>query len=697
MVVLGAGACRRDEATIALAPLMPEVDAGPELEPIPEGALPCMRDADCDDGVECTRDTCAQDRYCVHPTDDSLCGDGVYCNGQERCDSASGCVAGLPRVCNDDDVCTVDRCDETAKQCTHTPRDFDGDGEGDWHCAGGTDCDDFDPTRSQSVPEICQDGIDNDCDDRIDENGCGNPRHDRCDDALDVSGGGSFMLHVGGAVADYAPRCSPSNSRDVTYAFTLEQVSDVTLTARGLLSDGEEEIAVVAVRTQCGDSATELECGRGFPGEVRMRAVPPGRYFAIVSSALASQVMLEARFDSATPMPANSTCAGALEIDGDTRVTSNFVDVGDDTDLACGFVGANDLFYTFTLDAPRDVEVAAASMTGERMNFAIRRACDDPTTTLRCVSDAPAWARLYQLAAGTYYIVLESSPSKEVDFSLDVAFQEPSAPPPGHGCQSPIDLPLDTEVHGSLSNHQDLVEVQCGCATGDCNMFRPDIVYRVVLAEPGDLGLELDGGNFLFAYDFRTTCDDRDSQLACSQAQVSGGRVRDLPAGTYYLILESAAASNFSLRATALPRSVPVDVSGNDHCGSAAEIPEQGGLFAGDTLSLLNDFEARCGGGAISKDAVYRLTLTTRTEVTAKVDATFDSVLYRYSAGSEGAASCRSATESSCNDDNGQGSTDSALSGEILEPGDYYYVIDGFNTENAGRYTFEVTTVPLGP
>ena len=31
--------------------------------------------------------------------------------------------------------------------------DHDGDGEADWHCAGGTDCDDLDPAVNPGTPE----------------------------------------------------------------------------------------------------------------------------------------------------------------------------------------------------------------------------------------------------------------------------------------------------------------------------------------------------------------------------------------------------------------------------------------------------------------------------------------------------------------------------------------------------------------
>jgi hypothetical protein len=696
-VLLGAPACSDDDAQIELAPLLPERDRDAEVPPLPEGARLCAQDGECDDGIECTRDSCANGRYCVNAANSSVCSDGVFCNGQELCDPATGCLASSPRLCNDGDVCTVDHCSEREQECRHDPRDFDGDGEVDWHCMGGTDCDDFDATRAQAVSEVCADAIDNDCDDIVDEAAdCGSQLHDTCADALDVSAGGTFSVGLSGAKPDYAPSCTAAGAGDVAFMFTIKEPRDVTLIGRGLLSDGVEETAVVAVRSNCGDSGTEIDCSRGFPGQLRLRSLPAGEYFVIVSSALSAQALLEARFEPPTEGPTNTSCETALPlpVTGNARFEASFVDVGDDEAISCGFEGANDLVYSFRLEQPRDVEIAAASATGERMNFAIRTECDEPASTLRCVSDSPAWARLFQLPANTYYIILESSPAREVDFSLNVAFLDPSEPPVGQSCDTPVDLLLDTETPGSLANHQDLVEVHCGCSGGDCNLFLPDIIYSVEVEEPSDLALHVEGGSSLFAYDFRSACDDIGSQLSCSRALGNGGRIRNLAPGSYYLVLESPGAGNFTILAERLPPSVPVPVTGNDTCGTATEIPVDGGLFSGNTLDTLDHYGALCGSGALGRDAVFRLNLTTRAEVSAIVDAPFDSVLFRYADLGAGAATCVSQAEAACDDGGG---TQSRLAAEILEPGAHYYVVDGVNSIDAGPYLFQVDVIPLGP
>ncbi len=62
----------------------------------------CVGDENtCDDGVDCTIDSCdEQNDKCIHQPDDSVCDDGLYCNGQEYCDPSSGCQSGTPVDCS---------------------------------------------------------------------------------------------------------------------------------------------------------------------------------------------------------------------------------------------------------------------------------------------------------------------------------------------------------------------------------------------------------------------------------------------------------------------------------------------------------------------------------------------------------------------------------------------------------------------
>jgi hypothetical protein len=317
------------------------------------------------------------------------------------------------------------------------------------------------------------------------------------------------------------------------------------------------------------------------------------------------------------------------------------------------------------------------------------------------VSDAPARARLYQLPAGTYYLILEGPASREVDFGLDVAFVDPTMPPPGDGCTNPLELPIETEIHGTLANRQDLVDLACGCDPSQqkqaCNQFLPDVVYHVKVDAPTDLGVNINGGTALMIYGFRSTCDASGSQLACGDGTMIDGRVRNVQPGDYYMVLESPAPASdpasFTVSLDRLPRTVPTAATGNDTCASAIDIPDGGALFTGDTFGMLDDYQALCGGGAHSPDAAFRLVLAKRSRVTASLEATFDTVLYRFDDTGNGAASCRSKNEAACNDDGAQGNTNSMLS-DLLDAGTYYYVVDGFNDNSQGSYLLDVTVAP---
>jgi IgGFc binding protein/Sulfatase-modifying factor enzyme 1/Putative metal-binding motif len=97
-----------------------------------------VRDDDGDGFAE--PDDCDDSDPDIHPAAQEICGNGIdeNCNG------------------NGDDIDSPDN-----------------DGDGVARCVGGviTDCDDWDSSRSPNIPEICGDGIDNNCDTIVDS-GC---------------------------------------------------------------------------------------------------------------------------------------------------------------------------------------------------------------------------------------------------------------------------------------------------------------------------------------------------------------------------------------------------------------------------------------------------------------------------------------------------------------------------------------------
>jgi hypothetical protein len=81
----------------------------------------------CDDGAACTTDDqCDERGVCLGTPDEGACGDGLYCNGPERCDPTDpnadevlGCVLDPEPTLDDGDDCTLDACDEANDRVTH--------------------------------------------------------------------------------------------------------------------------------------------------------------------------------------------------------------------------------------------------------------------------------------------------------------------------------------------------------------------------------------------------------------------------------------------------------------------------------------------------------------------------------------------------------------------------------------------------
>jgi len=125
------------------------------------------------------------------------CDDGQFCNGRESCASGSCRPAPNVAVCDDEIACTTDSCDEQTDSCENTAVDRDGDEHFGLGC-GGDDCDDDDPARYGGAPELC-DGLDNDCDDLVEEDQDGDGCYDLgfCPDEGDDCDDSDPSIHPG--------------------------------------------------------------------------------------------------------------------------------------------------------------------------------------------------------------------------------------------------------------------------------------------------------------------------------------------------------------------------------------------------------------------------------------------------------------------------------------------------------------------
>jgi len=110
------------------------------------GAEPCPPSL-CDEDADAC-DLCASNADCT---------DGVYCNGAEWCDGAGACQPDAPVTCDDGVDCTVDSCNEDVGSCDHIPDDTACDDENvcttDW-CDAGTGC----MADGTGIVDPCDDG-----------------------------------------------------------------------------------------------------------------------------------------------------------------------------------------------------------------------------------------------------------------------------------------------------------------------------------------------------------------------------------------------------------------------------------------------------------------------------------------------------------------------------------------------------------
>lgn len=677
-------ACEREPRGIVVGALPARPGPAPEPEDagaeIPDGAVLCRSDETCDDAVPCTRDQCVRAGYCVSFPRHELCSDDLFCTGTERCERVIGCVPVVAPRCDDGDACTIDRCDEAQKACVHGVRDFDRDGEIDVHCAGGTDCDDFDETRGTRILEVCENRIDDDCDDAVDEAKCGRAMHDRCDDALEIGAGGRFVASLDGSVGDYVFVCDEDSSRDVVFTFALTKPTDVTLVASGVRGDGSEEIATLSLQRTCGELGSEVECRRGFPSELAARALPAGRYYVLASSYAARLILLRADFADATAAPTNTRCGAAIDASAGGRFVGDFVDVSDTRD-ACGWPGGADLYYAVTLQAPADVELAAQTADGSPLALEVVSGCGSSAASRLCDATPPTRSRLHQLPKGRHIVVVSGPPSREVAFTLDVAILPPTPEPPGDTCDHPLAIELGEKLQVLLADKQDDVQASC-------QRFGADAVLSLRVARTMDLAVDLDSGDALAVFALQRGCGEANTELACRAGAPLSTRIRNVSPGDYFLVIEAPAAAVATLQVTKLPASEPIVVAGNGACETAFELPTAGGLFVGDTRGELDDYAATCGSGAHSSDVAYRLVLSEAKHVVLRADAEFDSVLYRLREDASGDRACDDSQAIACDDDSGPGAQ--AEIDEQLDPGTYYYVLDGFGEDSAGRYQLEL-------
>lgn len=667
----------------------------------------CTRSSQCDDGVRCTMDYCAADGRCVNLPDQGACNDNVFCNGVEQCDMRRGCVGGTPIACDDQYTCTLDRCDEATQMCQHVPRDLDRDGDPDIHCFGpacgdagvpepdgglmtacwrGGDCDDGNPRVSSLLPEICGDGVDNNCNTLIDDmepGGCTRPRYDRCDDALDISRGGRFALVTAGTMGDYPSRCLGGGTpmRDVVARLHLTEAHDVSVTASAMST-----VVYLQFTTVCGsNTGSEVrDCVVAFPTVYRARALPAGDYFVqlgLTASTVASDIDLLVELSDPSPPPANDTCATPTEIPaGGGTFRGSLVDVADDVTTRCGGT-APDVLYTITLTEPRDLSVQATAASGYGVILSLVDRCTRSPMTLRCDASSPAQFNARNLPAGTYFIAVEGR--NVPSFTLNVTTSAPTMPPVGDACANPFTVRVGETTSASLAGFES--DYNLSCVAGS---FR-DAVHRLTLTERSDVFVTARGGaSDYFFTSIQRTCGVSTSDVVCRSGTVGRLTARGLDPGDYFIVVKSLRGTDYTLAVDTRAPLPPTMVTGNDTCATAYAIPSGGGFFVGNTVDLRRDYAAPCSAGVTSEDGVFRFHADARVRAQFSLEGTsFDALIWVTTAdrcpGSNIPGTCLAGSPGT-----------PTIVDAVVDPGDYYVFVTGINSTARGTYQLTVNTGP---
>ena len=465
---------------------------------------------DCDDGVACTVDSCA-DAACAHTPDDTLCAAG------DTCDAAMGCGG---RACSDDD-----------------------------HCADGDVCN----GRESCEAGVCRTGATPDCDDGIActmdrcdtaSGGCLNEATDAiCDDGLFCNG-----PEVCGAAG-----CGPGTPVDCddgdacTDDYCSNMVSRCVRTTRDVDGDG------------WGD-ATCPESG-GVPAtdcNDRSGGVHPGAIEACDGTDQDCDGMIDegcgGGCDEACPGAIDATAGGRRSVTASASAHTG----------SCGGAGSEALL-TFDLAVTSDVFITTHGSSVDTVLYV--RSCTCAGSELACNDDADGLTtsvlRLTALAPGRYNVFADTKASMTAPLSVDLYATATGGP--ADRCGRVVHF-----AGGSMSGNTcgAANDLPGGCATGS-DLEGPDHVYYfVVTGSTRSITLDTCTGctRFDTTLDVRRECNDPTSttRVACEadgcRSSCVGGPprhaslTRSLAPGLYYVFVDgrSGECGDYTLTASGL-------------------------------------------------------------------------------------------------------------------------------------------------
>ena len=499
------------------------------------------------------------------------------------------------------------------------------------------------------------------------------PTGDDCGQIIALEAGVATAGSTVASTDDFASTCGGAGNGDLVYELTIATDAHVTIVA-----DAPSAAVVLGLRSACAVAGSELACATPVTDvtTIDIAALPAGSYAIIVDAAaggVLGDFTLTATID-VTSGPINDSCAGAVALAAATPTAGTLTGASDQTAGSCGGDSGADAFYELVLAADQRVDLQVDA-TGFDPVVHVRSACGDPASELAAgCSDAVSGAGTAEnqtfrsLAAGTYYIIVDSADGSSGDFTITATLFDPA--PANDLCSAATMLADGVTAIGETSSAFDDGVVSCGVASA------AEVYYTFTLASAAHVSLDLLDTIGEHALQLLDGCGGSELDCVSTVATSENLFAAHLPAGDYIVVVENVGGGDgtFELDLTLTPPPA------GDGCDDVEILNT--GTTIGQQLSAdyVDDGSGVCGGAG--RDRVYQFQIFSNQHVEIATAGNFDHSLYLR------ASDCVSGTEVAC-----VAAAANAASYEDfnLAAGTYYVFVDANNPADIGTFQISLT------